>query len=171
VLGALADWFTWDRRKALPLSFGGALATGLAAVLLAWALGPVDPAAAQLAVPAAPALAVFALSLAVAFARLFTHRWDPLSHQPGRSMQVLQRALTNSVEQGLVFAGAGLAVALQATPAEAGWLCALALLYLAGRAGFVAGYLIGPFARAPGMAATLTVNLAVLILLARALVA
>jgi len=166
----LPAWLTFDRKLSLLLGTGGAAAAALAVFALHALIGPQPPRTAQLAVPGAAALAVFAMTLAVSVGRLVTRTWNPLAHAPGRYLRTAERALTNTVEQGLVFALAGGAAALQADAQTAGWLAALAAVFLLARAAFFAGYLAGPFARAPGMSATFAVNLAALILLVRALV-
>jgi uncharacterized membrane protein len=108
-----------------------------------------------------PGLAVFLLTLAVAFGRFATERFDPLSNaKDGRYMRVSARALGNTVEQGVAFAALASAMLVAAAPWAPSVAVALAVTFGLARVAFWIGYLRGTFARGPGMAATMLVNLA-----------
>jgi hypothetical protein len=74
----------------------------------------------------------------------------------------------NTVEQLLVFAPALLAWAAGGGAAAMGGVLAAAVVFAAARLLFWAGYHAHPFARAPGMAATLAINALALGMAARA---
>lgn len=153
--------FTPNRRRAMAGSVAGALAGALLAAALWPFLGGTGPAAARALVLLVPAGVVFALSLAVALARFITQVVDPLAPTTApRPMGVIQRTLTNSLEQGFVFAAAG-SLLVQAPPAWApGAAAVLAVTFGAGRLAFLLGYLHSTFGRGPGMAATFLANAA-----------
>lgn len=111
-----------------------------------------------------PGAVVFGLTLAVAFGRFSTQAFDPLTQLEGRYLQVTSRALSNSVEQGLAFALSGAALAIAGGPAWHGTVVALALTFGIARVAFWLGYLVTTFGRAPGMAATMLLNLATVVL-------
>ena len=75
-------------------------------------------------------------------------------------LQVNQRALTNTVEQLAGFVPALIALAAAAPPAWMPGVVALGVVFAVARLVFWGGYLIGPLLRAPGMAATVAVNVA-----------
>lgn len=166
--GAAADgpgWLTSGRKRSLAGSLGGALG-GAAVFSAGWrATAGIDAGSAQALVMLVPAVVVFGLSLAVALGRFVTRTFDPLGDAAtGRYLPVTQRALTNSLEQGIVFLAAGTVL----VRAEAAWTPAvaagLALTFLIARIVFWLGYLRSTFGRAPGMAATMLVNAAGVIL-------
>ncbi len=150
-----------NRRRAIGGSLAGvlggaALATGLWPVL-----GDTGAAAAQALVLLVPAGVVFALSLGVALARFITQVVDPLAPMRApRPMGVIQRTLTNSLEQGFVFAAAGSVLVQAPAPWTPGAAAVLAATFGAGRLAFLFGYLHSTFGRGPGMAATFLANAA-----------
>ncbi|RDD60977.1 MAPEG family protein [Ferruginivarius sediminum] len=156
---ASMDWLTPDRRKSLG---GGILGMSVAIVLILALPGLLPTPSRETAVAAAllaPALTVFGLTLAVSAGRFGGRRFDPLTDQESRYIAVSQRSLTNSVEQGLVFALAASALAWTAGPEWLSVVPALALTFVVARLAFWLGYLKGPFIRPPGMAGTLITNL------------
>lgn len=166
-----SGWLTPSRKASLAGSLGGVLG-GLVLFGVLWrALTGIDAPSARALVLLVPAVVVFGLSLAVAFGRFVTQTFDPLSASAtGRYLPVTQRALTNSLEQGIVFALAGTVIVRAGAawaPPVAG---ALALTFLAARVVFWLGYLRSTFGRAPGMAVTMLLNAAVLGLAVVALV-
>lgn len=156
-----------DRRIPVALAVNGtAVAVTL---LLLWALAPAAlpeaavGAAERLALAARlsvwPALLVLALVLLVMAARGAGRLLNPIDDAESRFYRVAQRALSNSVEQTLVFLPGLWALATLLPAAELGWPVLLVRAFLTARLLFVAGYLVHPYARAPGMAATLTVSI------------
>lgn len=116
-----------------------------------------------------PAVLLFALATAIGNARFFTAAIDPLAGRDGRFVAVSRRVLTNTLEQSAVLVLAGW-LWLEAAPGQAArWLPAIAVLFVAGRLLFYAGYLRRSLWRAPGMALTFEVNAAVLVLAVLAL--
>lgn len=109
-----------------------------------------------------PALVLCAMVGAVMAVRGRVQAFNPIDDAEGRAYRVAQRALTNTVEQTVIFLP-GLAALATLLPADGlGALTLATALFVAGRLLFWAGYAIHPYARAPGMAMTLTVNLIVL---------
>ena len=112
-----------------------------------------------------PTVCVLDLMIVVQMAlRVRTGAVDPLAGRDNHTLQVNQRALTNTVEQlaGLVQAVLG---ARGRRPARA-WLpfvVAAGLAFGLARLVFWAGYLLGPLWRAPGMAASFAINVATLV--------
>lgn len=147
---------------------------GAIAALLAWQLTvPLiasDPAASSMAVRLGKAAAALlptagvlaAMLLAQMAGRFLAERFDPLAPGEGRFLLVNQRVITNTVEQNTVFAPALLALAAGAPGTRLAEVLALGVVFALARLLFWGGYLAGPLARAPGMAATLVLNLATL---------
>jgi uncharacterized MAPEG superfamily protein len=152
LLGALAAW--WWLAAAWPPVEG----TSSMAVRLGWAAAALCPAAAVL-------LAMIAASFT---ARFITAAFDPLAGRDGKFLAVNQRVISNSVEQFAVFAPALLAWAAGGGAAAMGGVLAAGLLFAAARLLFWAGYHAHPFARAPGMAATLALGGLALVMAGRA---
>lgn len=158
-----------DRRLGLAIAANGGVAA--VTVVLMVVLAPLfpPPSVADLAgrlglaarLSVWPALVLLLTVLAVVATRGMGRLFNPIDDAETRAYRVCQRALSNTVEQTLVFvpALAGLCALL---PLQSlGFPALFTLLFVAGRALFWAGYLVHPFARAPGMAMTLTVNMAV----------
>ena len=159
------------RKRSLAGSLGG-VAGGVVLFGLLWrGLAGIDKGAAQALVLLIPAGVVFGLSVAVAIGRFVTQTFDPLSGAAtGRYLPVTQRALTNSLEQGIVVMAFG-SVLVRAGDAWAWPVAAgLAATFLAARMVFWLGYLRSTYGRAPGMAVTMLVNAAMLTLAVVALV-
>ncbi|ALG70534.1 membrane protein [Azospirillum thiophilum] len=109
-----------------------------------------------------PALVLFAMVFGVMAMRGRTQAFNPIEDPESRGQRVSQRVLANSVEQTAIFLPA-LAALVATLPVPSMGAAAVATgLFVLGRLLFWAGYLIHPFARAPGMAMTLTVTLIVL---------
>jgi hypothetical protein len=158
-------WFTPGRKASLAGSLWGALG-GLVLFGVLWrGLAGVNQTVAQALVLLVPALVVFGLSLAVAFGRFITQTFDPLSptSTANRYLPVTQRALTNSLEQGLVFMAAGTVLVRTDTAWAPTAGVALAVTFGAARVVFWLGYLRSTFGRAPGMAVTMLVNAVVVV--------
>lgn len=109
-----------------------------------------------------PALVLCAMVGGVMAVRGRAQAFNPIDDAEGRAYRVAQRALTNTVEQMVIFLP-GLAALATLLPADGlGALRLATALFVTGRLLFWAGYAVHPYARAPGMAMTLTVNLIVL---------
>ena len=74
-----------------------------------------------------------------------------------------QRVIANTIEQMAVFVPALLALAAGAPAARMAPIVALALVFALARLAFWVGYHAGTRLRAPGMAATLAINVATLV--------
>lgn len=164
------------RRKALVAlaANGTAILLTVAAFVLLMPLFPppagVEAAADRLAfalrLAAWPAGLVLLMVAATAGTRALNSAYNPIDDAESRLYRVSQRVLANTVEQTLIFLPSFLALAT-VLPAERLGLLRLAMgMFVAGRVLFWIGYLVHPYARAPGMAATLTVNAGLLIWLA-----
>ena len=112
-----------------------------------------------------PAACVLALMIVVQMGlRARAGAIDPLAGLDDRPLQVNQRALTNTVEQIAVFAPALLALAAGSSPARMPFVVAAGIVFGAARLVFWGGYLLGPLWRAPGMAASIAINITTLVL-------
>ena len=110
-----------------------------------------------------PTVCVLDLMIVVQMAlRVRTGAVDPLAGRDNHTLQVNQRALTNTVEQLAGFVPALLALAAGAPPAWLPFVVAAGLAFGLARLVFWAGYLIAPLWRGPGMAASLFASLATL---------
>jgi len=110
-----------------------------------------------------PTVCVLDLMIVVQMAlRLRTGAVDPLAGRDNHTLQVNQRALTNTVEQLAGFVPALLALAAGAPPAWLPFVVAAGLTFCLARLVFWGGYLLGPLLRAPGMAASFAINVATL---------
>jgi uncharacterized MAPEG superfamily protein len=144
----------------------------VAAAILLWrglltALPP-NPSATSMAIRIGIALTgllasaglLLAMVLAQMLARFAAGKFDPTSGRDGIFLLRNQRVITNTVEQMAIFAPSLLAFAAEAPSAWSPQITALAGVFAAARLVFWIGYLAGPLGRAPGMAATITVNVA-----------
>jgi uncharacterized MAPEG superfamily protein len=99
--------------------------------------------------------------------RAVTGAIDPVAGRDSRFLLTNQRVISNSAEQLVVFAPALLALAAGVRAGQMGQVVALALVFALARLAFWIGYLVGTRLRAPGMAATLAVNVVTLLAAAR----
>lgn len=106
-----------------------------------------------------PALVLLFAMMLVTLARVLARALNPIDDAESRFYRVTQRALANTVEQTLIFLPALWALSVLIPPGALGWPGLLTATFVLGRALFIAGYLLHPYARAPGMAVTLTVNI------------
>lgn len=158
-----------DRRDplvvALAANAAAVVATVAVLVLLAplFAAPPLADPGARLALAARlavwPALVLLLQCLLVMGMRGHARALNPIDDPESRTHRICQRALTNTVEQTAVFVPALLALCAAVPVTATHWPAALTAVFVAGRLLFVAGYLAHPYARAPGMAMTLTVNM------------
>ena len=149
-------------------------AIGVAAAVLGWhgLIGQIAPdptwpsTAARLgsaSVALIPAAAVLWLMLATQMAvRMALGAFEP-AHQPdGPFLRTNQRAITNTLEQMLIFVPSLLALATGVPATRMPEVLALALTFAAARLVFWLGYLARPMLRAPGMAASFACSTAAL---------
>lgn len=149
-------------RDARLLSVGGSgIGLGVAAALFVALDGLLPPIAATTtaeriglaALAVLPGAAVLALMIGVQMLlRFATGTFDPTAGTDGAALVRTQRAITNTVEQLVVFAPSMLALAALGAPMRG--VAALGIVFAVARAAFWIGYAIHPLARAPGMAAT-----------------
>jgi uncharacterized MAPEG superfamily protein len=97
------------------------------------------------------ALLILGITLVIAFARNFSTAIDPTLNQEPRYIDISRRVLTNTVEQGLIFALLALAVAAAAPAGSLGVLAALTVMFVGSRIVFWIGYLAGPYYRSFGV--------------------
>ncbi|PWC35857.1 MAPEG family protein [Azospirillum sp. TSO35-2] len=109
-----------------------------------------------------PALLLFGMVCGVMAARGRNRTFNPIDDPEPRQQRVAQRVLANSVEQTAIFVPALAALVVALPLPSLGAAVVATGLFVLGRLLFWAGYLVHPYARAPGMAMTLTVNLIVL---------
>ncbi|NYZ16324.1 MAPEG family protein [Azospirillum sp. RWY-5-1] len=158
-----------DRRLTLAIAANG-VAVAVTVVLMV-ALAPLfpPPAVADLAgrlglaarLSVWPALVLLLVILAVIATRGLCRLFNPIDDPETRVYRVCQRALSNTVEQTLLFLP-GLTALCALLPLQSlGFPALFTLLFVVGRVLFWTGYILHPFARAPGMAMTLTVNMVV----------
>ena len=149
------------------------LAAVVVALLALWLLPPLFAPPPGIADPGArmafwgrlalwPALVLFLTVGGVLVARARSVALNPIDDAESRLHRISQRVLTNTVEQTLIFLPALAALVAQMPLPDLGFARLVVALFVLGRLLFWAGYLIHPYARAPGMAVTLTVNLVVL---------
>jgi uncharacterized membrane protein YecN with MAPEG domain len=148
-------------------------AAGMSVAFAGWqGLAAILPGDLAAGLPERLAVACAALLPAVSVLNLMiaTQMWlrvrggvvDPLAGRDGASLQVNQRALTNTVEQLAGFAPALLAVSGGVSSDRMRFVVAAGVVFAAARLVFWVGYLLGPMLRAPGMAGTFVVNIATL---------
>ena len=109
-----------------------------------------------------PAFVVFLLVASVGNGRFLSEAIDPVAGRECRFVEVSNRALRNSVEQGLVFVLAGTTLVALRPVADLVALPALSTLFVFARATFYLGYLAESMLRAPGMSLTIMINVVML---------
>lgn len=160
---AFSAWLTADRQRSLA---GGATGCGVGLLVLALLFLVYGPPSIMGGVAWAllvPAVLIFLFSAATMAARTHARAFDPLADRETRAVRVCARALTNTLEQSAVFAPATVVIALNSGPALRELVPALAVTFLLARLVYGIGYLIAAQARAPGMGATLAVNIVALV--------
>jgi uncharacterized MAPEG superfamily protein len=157
--------------RALGLLLGGC---GAVAAVLAWRAlvpwFPADPSGASMGVRLGqgsaallPGALVLALMILAQMAlRAATGAIDPLAAGEPRLLRVNQRAISNTVEQFVLFVPAVLALSAGVTAARMPEVMAAGVVFAGGRVLFWLGYLVAPPGRAFGMAATLVATLGAL---------
>ncbi|MBY6262893.1 MAPEG family protein [Azospirillum sp. 412522] len=109
-----------------------------------------------------PALLLFLMVGGVMAMRGCHAALNPIDDPESRGQRIAQRVLANSVEQSAIFVPALAALVVTLPQPLLGAATVATGLFVLGRLLFWTGYVVHPFARAPGMAMTLTVNLIVL---------
>jgi len=109
-----------------------------------------------------PALVLLAMAAGAMAVRARFQAFNPIEDAESRAYRVAQRVLSNTVEQTLIFLPALWALGTLLPVTSLGILPLATGLFVAGRLLFWAGYFVHPYARAPGMAMTVAVNLVVL---------
>jgi uncharacterized membrane protein YecN with MAPEG domain len=106
---------------------------------------------------------LFIMLATVGNERFFSKAIDPTLHADSASMEIDGRVADNTLQQNFVFFVASLALAtvVPFQYLQAVWACAL--VFIVARCVFWLGYRIDPLFRAPGMAATSYLNLAVIL--------
>jgi hypothetical protein len=145
-------------------------ASGVASMLLAtWlfytvlpspAAEPVSYALRWLPLAALPLLAMIA---AVGNARALGPAIDPTRGNEDRAMKVNIRVADNTLQQSALFAAGSLGLAASIDPARAKVIGAAAIVFVAARIAFWIGYRIHPLYRAAGFAATMYLNLGLIV--------
>jgi len=149
--------------SAVGISLAFAVWQGLARILPADVSGGLPERLALACAALLPAVCVLNLMIVVQMRlRVRTGAVDPLAGRDDAWLQVNQRALTNTVEQLAGFVPALLALAAGVASGWMRFVVAAGLVFALARLVFWAGYLLGPLARAPGMAATFAINVSTL---------
>lgn len=108
------------------------------------------------------AILLFVMTFAVGIARFWSRGIDPTAGTDTRFIDISGRALTNTVEQSLIFALAALAMAAVTPAGQLGLLASLTVLFLIARLAFWIGYLRAPLYRYAGFALTAEINLVII---------
>lgn len=104
------------------------------------------------------ALLIMLMVFFIAIARNFSPAMDPTLNVEPRYIDVSRRALTNTIEQSLIFALLAFAVAAAAPAGQLGVFAALVVMFVASRLVFWGGYLIGSPWRSLGVM-TMQINI------------
>ncbi|MBI1208560.1 MAG: MAPEG family protein [Azospirillum sp.] len=164
------------RAKVAPLAVAINLASSIATWLAFWLLmplfrGPGDPVglaerlAGGIRLAVIPVAMVLATMIGVMAARVVSRSFNPIDDPESRLYRISQRVLANTAEQTMVFVPCLVALSTVLPAAWLGVMVLLVGLFVCGRLLFWTGYLIHPYARAPGMAMTFNVNIGVVIYL------
>ena len=149
--------------SAVGISLAFAIWQGLARILPVDMAGGLPERLALACAALLPVVCVLNLMIMVQMRlRVRTGAVDPLAGRDDAWLQVNQRALTNTVEQLAGFVPALLALASGVAPGWMRFVVAAGRVFALARLVFWAGYLLGPLARAPGMAATFAINVGTL---------
>jgi uncharacterized MAPEG superfamily protein len=143
---ALAMWLL---PGALPVPADVALLDGRLAYALRWC--------------AFAALPFFAMIVAIGNARALGAAIDPTRGLENRTMRIDGRVADNTLEQYALFFAGALALAAGLPPASMRVIGAAAIVFVAARILFWIGYRIDPLYRAFGFAATIYLNLGLLL--------
>ncbi len=106
-----------------------------------------------------PALVLLLMVFGVMAARGRALALNPIDDPESRGLRIAQRVLSNSVEQTAILVPALLALVVTIPLPHLSMAAVLTLVFVVGRLLFWIGYQVHPYARAPGMAATLTATI------------
>jgi uncharacterized MAPEG superfamily protein len=109
------------------------------------------------------ALPLFAMLAAVGNARFLSEAIDPTDGAEDKKMAVNGRVADNTLQQYVLFLVGALALAASLGPAHLQVIAAAAIVFVVARLAFWIGYRIDPLYRAFGFAATVYLNLGLLI--------
>ena len=106
---------------------------------------------------------LFVMLISVANARFLSDAIDPTRRVESRSMEIDGRVADNTLQQTFVFAVASLALStiVPLRHLQVVWACAI--VFVVARAAFWLGYRMDPLYRAPGMSATIYMNLGIIL--------
>ena len=106
---------------------------------------------------------LFVMLISVANARFLSDAIDPTRRAESRSMEIDGRVADNTLQQTFVFAVASLALStiVPLRHLQVVWACAV--VFVVARAAFWLGYRMDPLYRAPGMSATIYMNLGIIL--------
>ena len=162
---SFSTWLAARRPTLLAIAVG--TASYLVALWIAWRawpeVAPISSAGERVAYAAELLVAVAVLVLLIV-SRLFRtfdneKAEDPFAGAESHRWQVNQRVLQNTVEQGMIFVPALLALAARLEPSQVRILPILTALWCTGRIFFWIGYRIRPVLRGPGFEWTLYTSL------------
>lgn len=108
-------------------------------------------------------LPLFAGIIVVGNNRFLTDAIDPLRHAENRVIEINERYLDNTLQQYLVFLVGTVALSTFLDEQSMKLIVALTVVFILARIVFWVGYRIDPLYRAPGMAATIYMNLGIIL--------
>jgi len=108
-------------------------------------------------------LPLFAGIIVVGNNRFLTDAIDPLRHAENRVIEINERYLDNTLQQYLVFLVGTVALSTFLDGQSMKLIVALTVVFILARIVFWVGYRIDPLYRAPGMAATIYMNLGIIL--------
>jgi MAPEG family len=105
----------------------------------------------------------FIMLITVGNSRFLSEAIDPTRRAEGRSLEIDGRVADNTLQQNFVFAIATLALStvVRLQNLQVVWACTI--VFVIARAVFWLGYRLNPLYRAPGMSATLYMNLGMIL--------
>jgi hypothetical protein len=105
----------------------------------------------------------FVMLITVGNSRFLSDAIDPTRRAESRSMEIDGRVADNTLQQNFVFAVASLALStvVAVDVLQVVWACAI--VFVVARFAFWFGYRLNPLYRAPGMSATLYMNLGMIL--------
>ena len=108
-------------------------------------------------------LPLFIMLVTVANSRFLSDAIDPTRHAESRTMEIDGRVADNTLQQNFVFAVASLALStvVPLRYLQIVWACTI--VFVVARLVFWAGYRLHPLYRAPGMSATIYMNLGMIL--------
>src|SRR5213078_4361146 len=105
----------------------------------------------------------FIMVITVANSRFLSDAIDPTRNAESATMKIDGRVVDNTLQQNFVFALASLAVSTILPPRYLQMILACAIVFVVARFLFWFGYRLNPLYRAPGMSATVYMNLGMIL--------